>query len=226
MIRIILATISVFCFTQSVSAQSNGPLGFTWGGGNDQLKSIEKIDFSKEYNILSETDQYFCAAQATANLALAPEGWKTDYRNYVKPRDMMNLEWNSAKADKSMDGRLTAYLYNVDVLGVQMKACGAFLDDQLYSIAIENRNFLKTDAIMSLVKDAIIQTYGDGKSLCSSICSSNWISEERKVFINWITGGRINGLTYFYGPIKSQQIESWASYYMDFVKSSTKGSDL
>lgn len=226
MIRFLLLSMSIFCSPTLLLAESTGPLGFTWGGGHDQRYTTEKLNLSRKYSILSETNQYFCVERTIANVALAPNNWKTDYRNFVKPGNMMNLVWNSAKADPSMDGRLTAYLYNISVLGVPMKACGTFLDDQLYSIAIENRNFRKTDEISSLVKDALIQTYGESKSLCSSICSSNWINEEREIFIEWITGGTIDGLTYFYGPIKAQQIESWASYYMDFVKSSTKDSDL
>jgi hypothetical protein len=225
MIRIILATISVFCFTQSVSAQSNGPLGFTWGGGSNQLEAIEQIDLSREYSSFSEPDKYFCKYETIAEERLAPDSWKLDYKYYVN--NSGGISRNHAKADQSIDGRLTAYLYNIVIFDAPMKACGIFIDDQLYSITIENTQISKNDGLRSLIKDALSQNYGPEKTVCSRtgtpICFSQWISNERKIFLDW---GTVDGLTYFYAPLKAQQMEAWAEYYVNFVKSATAGSDL
>ena len=135
--KILLASIAIFLSTQYLSAQSPGPLGFTWGEGRNQRDAVEQIDFSKKYDILSEEDQHHCAREAINYVMGAPDSWKTDYSDYISSGNSIDLARNSARADASMEGRLTAYIYNVNVLGEQMKVCGAFLDDQLYSIHIE-----------------------------------------------------------------------------------------
>lgn len=221
MIKFLMVAISIFWSAQSVSAQNVGPMGFTWGAGYDQRQSVQQVDLSKKYDIFApERD---CALGAIEDLSLAPDHWKTDYRDYTSG-STWDVQGNSANADQSMGGRLTAYLYDVDVLGTPMQACGVFFDDQLYYINIKNEDFRQKEGLSNLAEDAISKNYGPEETYCGTyVCSTRWVSEARKVYISWSTS---DGLSYHYGPIKAQQMKAWTKYYLDFVQLSTTGSDL
>lgn len=226
MIKNILSCVSLcICCTAPVNAQETGPLGFIWGGDHNQLKVVGKVDLSIEQSI-RDSDAYSCALHVLEGVGMAPDSWKADYDDYLSG-EYYGVDYNRAKADGTMGGRLSAYLYNVDVLGLTVKACGAFIDDQLYSINIESKNFLKRDGITSLVEDSLSQKYGSGESYCSSgICISNWNNEEGNVFIQRTSHSMGGALSYFYGPLKSKQVENWSNYYVNFIKSSTSKSSL
>lgn len=213
-----LLFISTIFLPQLASAESSGPLGFTWGAGSNQLTAIEKIDLSKEYSPFDI--EYYCAERAIKEPLAPPENWKLSYFDYseIGPVD---VEYNRAKADLSMDGRLTVYSYTVDVMGVPMTACGAFLDDQLYSVSISHsKNLGRVEGISERVEMALDNKY-DALEICGVV--GCWVSEESKVYIE--LSGAYSGLDYYYAPLKAKHMENWAEFYFHFMESFSK-SDL
>ena len=206
--------ISCLCGAAKAEGTSASAFGFVFGSGLAQAPVRPEIKIET-----ADYDYDYCLREISEEDATAPDAWNVKY-DYDKIDG--DFKWglgnNSVGADIFMGGRISAYLFPVEILSKERKLCGVYFDDQLFLLVIDQRELSGPDYY--LAKAAIEKKYGEAYRYgSSSICVSEWRDDRNKLSIQMVYS-LAGSLTYYYAPLKAKVLLAWIDETKQHIRKS------
>lgn len=219
------------------STSATEPFGLKFGSPRsaNPYKVLRKIELRKKTKKLDAASRLCAGAVFEVQHVYAPKQWKInsdaiDGFEKVPRKAKSGYDMNDNKygADFSIDGKVTAYIYNIK----GMKFCVAYFENKLFLLYSRLGEWWDK---WDIIRDRFEKLYGSPKTEYSDkrfrdkYTIHGWIDKKNKIYIEVslveIRGYDLGGhLLYTYAPIKSLQIREMmkkhiAKYYKESKKS-------
>ena len=209
-------SILILCLYGTAKAEetSASAFGFVFGSG------LAQAPLKPEVKIETAADDYdYCLREISRDDATAPDAWKVTYDyDKIDGEFKWGLGSNSVGADIFMGGRISAYLFPVEILSKERNLCGVYFDDQLFLLVIDGDELSGAD--YNLAHAALEKKYGEAYKISSdSIFVSEWHDNKSHLAIT-IVMSYAGSLTYYYAPLKSQVLLAWIDTTKEHIRQS------